>query len=213
MMDYDRLKGKFLVLDGPDGSGKTTQFARLVEYLKSKVPVCPVREPGGTYIGERLRELLLETNDDLIGDRCELLLFMAARAQLVEEIIAPALNRNSLVISDRFVSSSFAYQGGGRGIAPHHIMNCARIAIDSTTPDLTIILYVDSDTARKRMAGCRPDRIERACNEYHERVREAYKDLCKLYPQNNILVDASRDEDEVFADIVNIVENRLANNI
>lgn len=186
------LRGKFIVLDGIDNVGKTTQLEFLEECVTGwgvhAEDIVIVREPGGTKIGEEIRRLLLGI-DSKINMRAEMLLYMAARAQLVDEVIKPALCANKLVLADRFVSSTIAYQGGGGGISFHHIMNAAKIAIDGISPDLTIILDADNDVIIKR----RPDlldRIERRDSTYHARVRQAYINLTNIYPEYNVLINA-----------------------
>lgn len=147
-----KLRGKFVAFEGPDGSGKTTQYRRLLALLhEHKVPVCEVREPGGTPIGESIRQILLHTKDDMTL-RCEMLLYMASRAQLVQERIRPAMLRGEVVLADRFVASTLAYQGSAGGLPLEEIRAVANVAIQGAWPDLNIVFDVDEDTAARRIS-------------------------------------------------------------
>jgi len=147
------LCGRFIAFEGADGSGKSTQLTKLLEMCAAAgVTVCQVREPGGTSVGEQIRNILLDRNSEMTL-HCEMLLYMASRAQLVEERIRPALARNELVIADRFVSSTYAYQGTAGGVPAEHIAAVAFAAVGKTLPDLVIIFDVDSATAARRTSG------------------------------------------------------------
>jgi dTMP kinase len=147
------LAGRFVVFDGPDGSGKSTQFRRFADFVgEHGVNVTEVREPGGTPIGEQIRKILLDPASEM-SLRCEMLLYMASRAQLVEQIIAPALERKHLVLADRFVSSTLAYQGAAGGLPVNEIQAVAGVAVGSRQPDLVMVFDVDEKCAAKRMAG------------------------------------------------------------
>lgn len=146
------LRGKFIAFEGPDGSGKTTQYRRLMALLhEHKVPVCEVREPGGTPIGESVRQILLHTKDDMTL-RCEMLLYMASRAQLVQERIRPAMLQGSVVLADRFVASTLAYQGSAGGLPVEEIRAVAQVAVQNCWPDLNVVFDVDEDTAARRIS-------------------------------------------------------------
>jgi len=146
------LRGKFIAFEGPDGSGKTTQYRRLMALLhEHKIPVCEVREPGGTPIGESVRQILLHTKDDMTL-RCEMLLYMASRAQLVQERIRPAMLQGSVVLADRFVASTLAYQGSAGGLPVEEIRAVAQVAVQNCWPDLNIVFDVDEDTAARRIS-------------------------------------------------------------
>lgn len=209
-----RLGGKFLVFDGPDGSGKTSQLRRFLETADvSGLTVCAVREPGGTAIGERIRDVLLDPAHTEMDVVAEMLLYMASRAQLLSERIRPALTRGELVVADRFVSSTLAYQGTAGGIAASDIREVARIVCGATVPDLTIIFDVDEETAAARLAGGAKfeknfgptqmslfhDRMENKSSDFHRRVREGYLAQAREEPQRHLVVDASGDVDSVFA--------------
>jgi len=224
------LAGRFLVFEGPDGSGKSTQLRRLVESCSSAgVGLIEVREPGGTYVGERIREVLLARATGDLSMRCEMLLYMASRAQLVEEKIAPALRAGRLVIADRFVSSTIAYQGAAGGLPIEEIRAVAACAVGGLVPDLVIIFDVDEVTARRRMnpllhaesgqasvpdplsaegAGRVLDRIESRDVEYHRKVRFGYLEQARRDPGRHLVVDASRGPDDVWADLVAGLKDR-----
>jgi dTMP kinase len=147
------LAGRFVVFDGPDGCGKSTQFRRFADWAAAQgVVVTEVREPGGTSIGEQIRAVLLDPRNDAMTVRAEMLLYMASRAQLLEERIRPALLRGELVLADRFVSSTLAYQGTAGGMLRDEIMDVARVAVGDMWPDEIVIFDVDTETAWKRMA-------------------------------------------------------------
>ena len=171
-----RLAGRFLVFDGPDGSGKTTQFARFADHCREAgIGVCEVREPGGTKIGEQIRAVLLDPANTDMSLRCEMMLYMASRAELVEHYIRPALARGDLVIADRFISSTLAYQGTAGGLDPQEILAVGRVAVGSTWPDLTVIFDVDGDLADSRLPeALGKDRIERRGPAFHRLVRQGF---------------------------------------
>jgi dTMP kinase len=171
--------GFFLVLDGPDGGGKTTQAARLANWLRERgVDVVTCRDPGSTALGDRLRNILLDRDSIALSMRSEMLLFMASRAQLVEEVIRPALQAGRLVICDRFTLSNIVYQGhaGGLGVQPVDLIG--QVATGQLFPDLTLILDVLPDVARSRVGKAR-DRMEDRPAEYHRRVREGFLEAAR----------------------------------
>ena len=186
--------GLFVVLEGGEGSGKTTQVARLVARLRAEgADVVETFEPGGTEFGARLRALLLH-GDEAIDPRAELFLVASDRAQHVEEVIAPALARGAVVVCDRFSPSTLAYQGRARGLDLDVVAEICRLAEGDIEPDLVIVLDVRDEVALAR-AKHEPDRLERAGDEFHAAVRAAYRELA---PQQRwTLVDANGDIDEV----------------
>lgn len=211
------LRGKFIVFEGPDGSGKTTQMHRfLAALVQAGVECVEVREPGGTAIGESIRQILLHTKDQMTL-RCEMLLYMASRAQLVEERIRPALARAQVVVADRFLASTFAYQGAAGGVPVEDIRAVANAALTGVEPDLVLIYDVDERTAAGRinplLAGAgRPgglDRIESRGAEFHRKVREGYLALGRRDPTHCEVIDASRPPDEVWIDTMNVLRKRL----
>ncbi|MEO0511453.1 MAG: dTMP kinase [Planctomycetota bacterium] len=196
------LEGVFLVFEGPDGSGKTTQLNRLKAELQARgLVTTQVRDPGGTHAGERIREVLLDTETGEIAVACETLLYMASRAQLCAEVIRPAIDARHLVFADRFVSSTIAYQGGGGGMPEADIVEIARIATAGAVPDLVIVFDVDGDTAAKRLNPLL-DRMEAKGAEFHGRVRESYLRQVRAEPARHLLVDATGGPEDVFASLV-----------
>ena len=176
-MDWQRLKGRFIVLDGPDGAGKSTQV-RLLEGVMSQqgVKVLAVRDPGGTAIGEKIRRILLDERNGAMSVRCEALLYMASRAQLYHEQIATALQEQQCVICDRWVSSTYAYQAVAGGVGSETVLQLAETGLERCWPDLTVIIDLASSIGLGRLSGA-PDRMEQKKPEFHERVREAFREL------------------------------------
>jgi dTMP kinase len=208
-------RGLFLTLDGPDGGGKTTQAARLVEWLRTRgVGVVACRDPGGTEVGERIRPILLGRATTNLALRAEMLLYMAGRAQLVEEVIRPALEAGRVVVSDRFLLANLVYQGDGGGLPADEIARVGRAATGGLLPDLTIVLDIDPRVARARVGAAR-DRIEDRPGDYHARVRAGFLRAAlggraDEYPAPIVVVDASADPDTVFERIRSEVERALA---
>jgi dTMP kinase len=204
------LAGRFVVFEGPDGSGKSTQFERLVRACAAEnVAHVSVREPGGTRVGEAIRGVLLDTAHTGMGVRCEMLLYMASRAELVEQCIVPALKRGEAVLADRFVSSTLAYQGAAGGIPMADIAAVARVATRGLVPDLVVVFDIDADAAAKRLSPLL-DRMEAKGAAFHKRVREGYLDQVKHDPGRYVRVDASRTPDEVWAELREAVMERSA---
>lgn len=203
------MSGLFVSMEGPEGSGKSTQAAKLLAALQRRGrTVVGVREPGGTVVGERIRELLRsETAGHPLCPEAEALLFAASRAQLVREVIRPALARGEWVVSDRFADSTTVYQGYGRGLDVDMLLALNATAAGETVPDVTILLDIDVAESRRRLqrrtdeGGESLDRIEREALSFHERVRHGYLDLAQRFPERFRHVDASGPED-VVADAV-----------
>ena len=204
------LGGRFLVLDGPDGSGKSTQFARFAEHCRSSgLAVCEVREPGGTSIGEQIRAVLLDPVNTQMSLRCEMMLYMASRSQLIEETIGPALQRGELVLADRFISSTLAYQGTAGGMDRQEILAVGRVAVAGHWPDLTVIFDVDGDVAGTRLDP-QPDRVEQKGAAFQRRVREGFLDQAAADPDRYLVIDASPDAEAVFAALLDGVAHHFA---
>jgi dTMP kinase len=202
--------GLFIVFDGAEGAGKSTQVQRLKHRLESLGrSVLLVRDPGSTRIGEQIRAILLNPHNTDMAMRCEMLLYMAARAQMMAEVIAPALAAGKIVLSDRFVSSTLAYQLGGDGLTADQIRATADVAISGRWPDLTILLDmpVEASMARVRRA---KDRIEQRPMEYHAQVRRNYLAQAEAMPERYRVVDANRSVDDVEAELWEIVGGMLA---
>ncbi len=192
-----RLHGRFLVFDGPDGSGKTTQYIRFARACRAaEMTVCEVREPGGTETGERIRDILLDRELTCMSLHTEMLLYMASRAQLVRQHIRPALARGELVLADRFISSTLAYQGAAGGLPIGDIEIVADVVCGETRPDLVVIFDVDESITTARL-GATLDRIEARGEEYFRRVRQGYLDQAKRDPARHLVIDASQPVDDV----------------
>ena len=191
----------FIALEGVDGSGKTTQAARLAEALGPETVL--VREPGGTAAGERIRELLKDPEVRL-DPMAELLLFCAARAQLVEEVIRPALEAGRTVVCDRFGDSSVAYQGTARGLGAERVEELCDLATGGLWPDLTVLLRLHPEVAAERIAaeGRAADRFEGEGMELQRRVAEGYEEIAKRHPDRVRVVDASGAPDDVHGAVL-----------
>lgn len=199
----DPSRGSFIVLDGTEGSGKSTQARLLHERLARELgpdSVLLVRDPGTTRIGERVRALLLDPDHAEMNMRCEMLLYMAARAQMMAEIILPALDHGRTVVCDRFVSSTLAYQLGGDALTGDEIRAVADIAIRGRWPDLTVLLDMPARSSMARVKR-EMDRIERRPIEYHEQVRTNYLKQADDDPHRYRVVHADRDLQDVHADV------------
>ena len=209
-------RGWFITIEGPDGGGKTTQAQRLLAHLETAGRLVRLtREPGGTWLGERLREVLLARTEDTAGAAAEPLteafLFNAARRQLVGEVIRPALAADITVICARFADSTLAYQGYGAGVALDRLRSLAQISTDGLTPDLTILLDlpVEAGLARKELADVTRFEAEFDLG-FHRRVRDGFLELASAEPERFIVIDATRTLDEVAAAIASAVDARMA---
>lgn len=207
------LRGKFIVFDGGEGCGKSTQANLLKDRLEGVgLEVLLVRDPGTTRIGEQIRAILLNPDHLEMGMRCEMLLYMAARAQMMKEVINPALQAGKVVISDRFISSTLAYQAGHDGLTSQEIIAVGDIAVDRRWPDLTILLDMSVESARVKPkftlfpgdpdAGVEKDRIEQRPIEYHRQVRQKYLQQAKERPNLYRVIDADQDKDAVHQEIM-----------
>ena len=200
----NKLVGKFIVLDGPDGCGKSTQTKLLTQWLEQQgVETETFRDPGTTAIGEKIRQILLNPEHIAMNTRTELLLYMAARAQLWQEKIAPALNKNKCVILDRWLSSTCAYQGYAGGFGIEKVINIAQDCLERCWPDLTIILDVDLAAAASRL-NRQLDRMEQKGDSYHQKVRYGFLQLAGKQ-KNFAVVDATKDIETVHRKIVELI--------
>ena len=176
------MKGTFITFEGSEGSGKSTQAALALEYLKSKkLPAMLLREPGGVKISEAIRHLLLDVKNTGMSDECETLLYMAARSQMVKEILRPALSEGKIIVCDRFLDSTIAYQGFGNGVNIDFIRQLGGFATQGIKPDLTLLFDIETDKGLSR-TNAQKDRIERRSLDYHTRVRQGYLALAELEP-------------------------------
>ena len=206
--------GKLISFEGSEGSGKSTQIIRLAAHLlKLKRDVVSVREPGGTEIGEQIRNIIVQNSkgDEMCAET-ELLLFTAARAQLVRQVIAPALSKGSVVLSDRYLDSSTVYQGIARNLASDPVEQINQFAIGKIMPNLTIVIDVPTEVSLARIrlrASDVPDRMERENVHFYNKVREGYLLLAKGMPERFCLIDGTKSEDEIEKKIWEAVKDRL----
>lgn len=206
------MRGAFIVFEGPEGGGKSLQANRLADSLRaSGYPVLVTREPGGTRVGESIRSVLLGLHDYAILAETEVLLMAAARAQHVREVILPAQARGQIVLCDRFVDSTYAYQGGGRRLGFEALAAIQRFATDGLEPDLKLLLDVPVDVGlrRRHVDPSSLNRIDLADNDFHERVRQAYIELSLQQPDQWVVVDASETPDDVARSIWAAVSSKL----
>lgn len=202
--------GMFLVFEGGEGSGKTTQMELLRQHLTARGhEVLVTAEPGGTGIGKKLRDLLLDPANSGLSDKAEALLYAADRAQHVDELIRPALNDGAIVICDRYIDSSIAYQGLVRGLGADQIRSISRWATGALFPDMVFLLDYEASLGLER-AGDEPDRIELEGIEFHRRVREAYRLLAERHANRYLIIDGSKSPQEVAAEVCNKVDAMLA---
>ena len=211
------MRGKFITFEGPEGGGKSTQVQALAEWLRKQgKTVVITREPGGTRLAELIRGLVRDEMDDPPVTRCEVLLFLASRAQVVSQVIRPALARGDWVVCDRFSDSTFAYQGFGRGIDVQLLKNFNDFVTEGLVPDLTILLDVPPEVSRTRLAARQAstadtgDRIEAAGEMFHRRLREGFLDLAKAEPKRFTVIDASKSIEKVAAAVQKTVQRILS---
>ncbi|WP_291633335.1 dTMP kinase [Clostridium sp.] len=200
-------RGMLIALEGPDGSGKTTQIELLEKHLKELgYEVVRTREPGGTEISEKVRDIILDNANSGMSYICEALLYAASRAQLVSEVIKPALRAGKMVICDRFVYSSMVYQGIGRGLGMDRIKSINEAALDGLEADLTFMITIpyEEGLKRKKMQGTL-DRLENSGNEFHKKVFEGYLDICKIYGKIEV-IDGNRNANEIHKDIIKVIK-------
>ena len=210
-------RGAFITFEGSEGCGKSTQVKRLASrFEQAGLRVLVTREPGGTPIGEKIRDLLqFAPESSAMTPETEVLLFEASRSQVVREVIRPALEQGFIVISDRFYDSTTVYQGVARKLEPGIVATLNDFAVGADRPDLTIVLDVDVATARARMLRrVRPvvalDRMEQEPDEFYERVCEAYRELARREPTRVILIDGSQSPEEIERQIWNALTTRLS---
>jgi dTMP kinase len=206
------MKGLFITIEGSEGAGKSTNLEYMQQYLEQAgKEVIVTREPGGTPLGESIRELLLGHRHDGMADDCELLLMFAARAEHLQQVIRPALKAGKYVLCDRFTDATYAYQGGGRGIPMERIAALETWVQGDLRPDLTLIFDIPVELGMKR-AGQRsaPDRFEKQQIEFFERVRETYLARANETPDRYRLIDTSQTLEQVQQDIEKVLSDYLA---
>lgn len=205
-------KGFFISVEGTDGSGKTTQINLIKEYLTGKgYEVLLTREPGGNKISEKIRNIILDTENTEMGKVTEMLLYASSRAQLVSEFIKPAIDAGKIVICDRFVDSSYVYQGFGRGIDLMTIADVNRIALDGVMPDITFFFDISPEIAlKRRIESTGADRIEKENMEFHMRVYDGYRKLAILFPERITTIDSDRSKESIFKDVKAYLDEQMA---
>ncbi|MCL1809304.1 MAG: dTMP kinase [Clostridiales bacterium] len=195
-------KGVFISLEGPDGSGKSTQLTQMKMLLDKKGYNCvATREPGGTVISEKIRGLVLDKEYSEMDCRTEALLYAAARAQHVAEVIKPALERGDVVICDRFVDSSIVYQGYGRKLSREKVAAINEFAIAGCMPDMTFLFKLDPEIGKSRIEAGTRDRLESELTEFHSEVFRGYEEMEKLYPSRIVGIDAGGSVDEIHSKV------------
>ncbi len=204
------MRGKFIAFEGCEGAGKSTQMRLLSEYLQKKgIKHIVTREPGGSEISEAIRKVILNGKFSQMSDECEALLYAAARAQHLSDTVQPALERGELVLCDRYVFSSYAYQGFGRGLDIKFLKNINEYAVQHFMPDVTLFLNIPPRLAFERKHGAdENDRIEQAGEAFHRRVYEGYLQLLQEYPGEIVPVDCSGSKFETSAKIVSLLQGR-----
>lgn len=204
----------FITLEGPEGSGKSTQIRRLAKRLESLgYPVITTREPGGTPIGDQIRQVLVRMENKELHPRTEILLFLAARAQLVEQLIKPSLRDGKIILCDRYGDSTLAYQGYGHGLDLDQLRQMLDFATDHLKPDLTILLDLDVKTGlMRKKAEDEWNRLDAYEVLFHERVREGYLNLAHEEPERWRIVDASQGIDAVQEDLFQLILDAIREN-
>lgn len=220
-------KGYFIVFEGGEGSGKSTQMRLLVQNLKERrLPLVVTKEPGGSEIGEKIRDILLNPSHTKLSHRAELLLYQADRAQHIDEVVRPSLDAGKIVVSDRFADSSTVYQGICRGFGQQWVETLNHFATKGLMPDLVLLLDISEDIGRKRILSrikddvwlkgmsrkvkiSRLDRLDREKKAFHAKVRKGFLKLAKLYSKRFVVIDAARDLEQVTEDIQAAVNKRL----
>lgn len=207
------MRGKFITLEGGEGTGKTSQIKMIAKYFEDKgIPFLVSREPGGIDIAEQIREVILNTKNTKMDKRTEALLYAAARRQHLVERVIPALNSGITVVCDRFVDSSLVYQGHARGIGIDEVMDINKFAIDDCMPELTIYLDIEPEKGLERISKNKDrevNRLDLENLEFHKKVREGYKMLLSKYPERIKTVDASSEFEKVTEDIIAVIEENL----
>ena len=204
------MKGKFITFEGGEGVGKTTQLAMIRSYLESNgVDAVFLREPGGNAISEKIRNIILDIDNVGMTGMCEAMLYSASRAQLVEAVIKPALQSGKLVVCDRFIDSTYAYQGVARGLGAEKVDELNRLACGDIMPDLTVFLDLPPRLAFARKGGAdKADRLEQEGDNFHQKVYDGYLQASKLYPQRIARVDCSSDAASTHNKIVELLRSR-----
>ncbi len=204
-------KGLFLSIEGCDGSGKTTACKTVIERLTSEgYDVVYTREPGGSDIAEQIRNVILDVKNTAMDERCEALLYAASRRQHLMEVVLPALQLGKIVICDRFIDSSLAYQGYARGIGIDEVLQINQFAIEGYMPDMTVYYAIEAQEGIKRIASRKSlDRLDVESINFHKKVQEGYEILCKKYPERIKVVDASLDRETVAENTYKLIKEKI----
>lgn len=208
------MRGLFITFEGPDGSGKSTQITRLKEYLTSKgYDVLLVREPGGTKISEKIRSVILDTENKEMDPICEAMLYAASRAQLTHQVIMPALEEGRMVIADRFVDSSIVYQGYARGLGEEMVGTINSYATGGLVPDVTFLINIPAEVGIARKNNQKKlDRLEEEDISFHKKVHEGY-DRLKTKNDRIVEIDGTKDRDEIEREILDIIKKKIVGSI
>lgn len=203
----------FITLEGPEGSGKTTAVNYAVKKLEEMgYQIVRTREPGGTPIAEQIRNVILDKNNTAMDSRAEALLYAASRRQHLVEKVWPAVKEGKIVICDRYLDSSLAYQGGARGLGVENILNINMFATEGTFPDLTLLFDLDVKVGLARIsanANREVNRLDLEKIEFHEKVRKTFLELAERYPERFVIIDASKSQDEVAENTLKVILERL----
>ena len=205
-----KRNGKFITFEGCDGCGKSTQLSLLIDYLKENgVPHIFTREPGGGKISEAIRGILLSGKNTEMSDECEALLYAAARAQHIKDRVEPALQEGKLVVCDRYVDSSFAYQAYARGLGMEFVEKINAFALEGFLPDVTVFFDLSPKEAFARKKGAdEDDRMELAGLAFHERVYEGYLALAKKYPDRFVVINARKSIEEIASEVLAVLKEK-----
>ncbi|MGO1468503.1 MAG: dTMP kinase [Tissierella sp.] len=205
------MNGVFITLEGPDGSGKSTIIGLIGEYLeKEGIEFIKTREPGGTAIGEEIRDIILDNKNTNMSYQTEALLYAASRGQHIHEKILPGLKAGKVVLCDRFILSSLAYQGVGRELGIKKVKAINDFAIGDVYPDLTLFFHIDpKKTLERKFGNGDADRLENLGNDFHEKVYNGYMDLLKIYPENIEIIDANGSIEEVLEQAIDKINKAI----
>lgn len=207
------MRGKFITLEGPDGSGKSTMLNLIGQYLKENgYNYIITREPGGTKIGEKIRDIIIDRDHEKMGAETEALLFAASRAQHVHEKIIPSIEEGKVVVCDRFLLSSLAYQGVGRGLGIERVKMINEFGLRGIIPDLILFFHVDPEVTLLRKTKEGGDRLEEEGGAFHKQVYDGYMTLLRNYPENIVIIDASKSIEDVYAQTINALKVGLKSN-
>lgn len=203
----------FITIEGVEGSGKSSSTNDVVNRLRKEgYDIITTREPGGTPIAEKIRDIILDVNNTNLDPRAEALLYAASRRQHLIEKVWPALKQGKIVICDRFIDSSLAYQGGARNLGIENITNINMFATENTWPDLTLLFDINPELGLERIRknqGREVNRLDLEKIEFHKKVRETFLSLAKKYPDRYVIIDASKSQKEVEEEVYNIIKERL----